>query len=127
VPPGGDTAAAATAPLKYQETRIKADAGQSDDLMSVRLRYKPIGADTSRLIETVVVDRAASLADTSDDFRFSAAVAGFGMLLRDSSFKGDLTWNDVLALARGADGPDENGDRAEMIRLVQTCRLLQGK
>ncbi|WP_155313520.1 YfbK domain-containing protein [Desulfosarcina ovata] len=55
---------------------------------------------------------------------FSAAVAGFGMLLRDSRFKGDLTWEGVRILAAGAKGADEDGDRAEMIRMVRTCQML---
>ena len=124
VPAGAETDLAESAPLKYQETRIKADATGSDELMSVRLRYKPIGQASSRLIETIIADKAGSLDATSDDFRFSAAVAGFGMLLRDSDFKGNLTWNEVLSLAKGAKGVDENGDREEMIRMVETCELL---
>jgi Ca-activated chloride channel family protein len=56
---------------------------------------------------------------TSDNFRFSAAVAGFGMLLRDSEFKGSMTYNSVLSLARGAKGRDDDGYRAEFIRLVE--------
>ncbi|BBO92830.1 hypothetical protein DSCOOX_60100 [Desulfosarcina ovata subsp. ovata] len=51
-------------------------------------------------------------------------MAGFGMLLRDSRFKGDLTWEGVRILAAGAKGADEDGDRAEMIRMVRTCQML---
>ncbi|BBO85825.1 hypothetical protein DSCO28_63910 [Desulfosarcina ovata subsp. sediminis] len=124
VSPGADAGAPTTAPLKYQETRVTAQAGQTSELMTLKFRYKPVGKATSRLIERTVTDASTVLGKTSDDFRFSAAVAGFGMLLRDSRFKGDLSWEDVRILAAGAKGADEDGDRAEMIRMVRTCQLL---
>ncbi|MGD9368700.1 MAG: VWA domain-containing protein [Desulfobacteraceae bacterium] len=124
VPPDGRIAASKAAPLKYQETRIKLDAHQSNEMMTVKFRYKPIGHDVSRLIEKMVTDETISIEKTSDDFRFSAAVAGFGMLLRDSEFKGNLAYDDVLRLAIRAKGKDANGDRAEFIQMVKTCKLL---
>ena len=65
-----------------------------------------------------------TLARASDNFRFSAAVAEFGMLLRDSKFKADASFEQVLNLARKAKGDDENGYRAEFIRLVESAQLL---
>jgi Ca-activated chloride channel family protein len=124
VPPDARTDAPQPVPLKYQETRVKAVAGQSNEMMSIKLRYKPIGHDTSRLIERNIVDEATPLAQTSENFRFSASVAGFGMLLRDSAFKGNLTYKDVIDLARDAKGQSESPDRAEFIQLVNTCELL---
>lgn len=112
------------APLKYQETHVKADAYQSLDLMTVQFRYKPVGRDISRLLTKVVTQGNLPLEKTSDNFRFSAAVAEFGMLLRDSQFKGDLTYDHVLTLGNGARGKDENGDRAELMNMVKTCSLL---
>lgn len=74
--------------------------------------------------DAVRIEENHSLGDTSQSYRFAAAVAGFGMLLRESKFKGGLTYDDVLALAKGARGRDETGDRGEFIRMVQTCKLL---
>lgn len=124
VAPGADASESKNIPLKYQETQVTPQARKTDEILALKLRYKPIGAETSRLIEKVVLEENPSLGDTSENYRFSAAVAGFGMLLRDSKFKGSLTYDDVLALAKSARGGDETGDRAEFIRMVQTCKLL---
>jgi Ca-activated chloride channel family protein len=70
------------------------------------------------------VDRGTSLRVTSDAFRFSAAVAQFGLLLRDSEHKAEASYPNVLALARGARGADEHGYRAEFIRLVETAEVI---
>ncbi len=71
-----------------------------------------------------VLDDAVALDQTSDNFRFAAAVAEFGMLLRDSSFKGDASYDAVLALAKDAMGDDEAGYRLEFVHLVETADLL---
>jgi Ca-activated chloride channel family protein len=110
--------------LKYQETRIKPSAEDSAEIMTVKLRYKPPKEDTSKLIEMVVTNPGNTLDRTSDNFRFSASVAGFGMLLRGSEFKGNLTYNTVLEMAKASRGQDTEGYRAEFIRLVETCSLL---
>ena len=64
------------------------------------------------------------LNSTSNNFRFSAAVAGFGMLLRDSEYKGNITWDKVTLLAKLARGEDELGYSGEFIRLVNSAKLL---
>jgi Ca-activated chloride channel family protein len=64
------------------------------------------------------------LARSSANFKFSAAVAGFGMLLRDSEFKGNTSYESILKLAQEGKGPDHHGYRAEFIKLVEMCRLL---
>ncbi len=110
--------------LRYQESRVSQSANETSEIMTVKFRYKPAGQPESRLIEKVVEDRAGTLADSSENFRFSAAVAGFGMILRDSKYKKDLTYEDVLKLAKEAKGKDENGDRAEFVRLVESCALM---
>ena len=112
-------------PLKYQKTdQQPAQAALANELMTVKLRYKPLQSDKSVLLDTVVQDKDSSLASTSNDFRFAAAVAGYGMLLTHSEQAGDLNWEQVLHLAKGAKGPDEDGWRAEFIRLVETTELL---
>jgi Ca-activated chloride channel family protein len=93
--------------------------------MTVKLRYKPIKSDASTLIVIPVKDTAVALDRSSENFRFSAAVAGFGMVLRDSQFKKDLTLDEVLALARSSRGKDSEGYRSEFIELVRTCALLK--
>jgi Ca-activated chloride channel family protein len=113
-----------TGALKYQETKVKDTAASSAEIMTVKFRYKPPKEEKSKLIEHPVIDPGISLAETSDNFRFSAAVAGFGMLLRDSKFKGNLTYDAVIELAKGSKGKDPEGYRAEFIRLVETCSLL---
>lgn len=108
-------------PLRYQG---RPRATGSGDWFTVKLRYKPPQASTSRLFERTV---RAETGAPSVDFRFASAVASFGMLLRDSEHKGRATFTSVLAAARGARGADEEGYRAEFIRLVETASSLAGK
>jgi len=124
IPAGSSEEVKKTGTLKYQETKIKSTAASSGEMLTVKLRYKPPKEEKSRLIEEPVIDGDIPLEKTSDNFRFSAAVAGFGMLLRDSKFKGNLTYEVVTALAKDAKGKDDEGYRAEFIRLVETCVLL---
>lgn len=111
--------------LRYQENRVKAYASASNEMMTVKFRYKPPRDDVSKLIEKPVIDEGVALNEASDNLRFSAAVAGFGMLLRDSQFKGDLTYEKVIDLAKNSIGKDENGYRTEFISLAKTCALLE--
>ena len=124
VPVGADTEVGGTDPLRYQETRPRAGRPASDELLLVKLRYKEPEGDASRLIERPLADRGVPLAQTSADFRFAAAVAEWGMLLRDSRFKERASYGEVLALARGALGRDTGGHRAEFVRLVEASRRL---
>lgn len=96
----------------------------SDELMWVKLRYKEPTGDVSQLIELPVTDRGVALDRSSDDFRFAAAVAMFGMVLRESDFAGTTTLDRVETLARAARGDDRDGYRSEFIRLVETYGLL---
>lgn len=110
--------------LKYQKTKIAPEAYKTKELMTVKLRYKEPEGSTSKLIVNGLIDKEIALDETSDNFRWSAAVAGFGMLLRDSEFKGDLTYNDVIELAKSSKGKDEQGYRIELINLVKSCEML---
>ncbi|MBP0000264.1 MAG: VWA domain-containing protein [Cyanobacteria bacterium SID2] len=113
--------------LTYQQTEIAPEAFDSDELMLVKLRYKQPDGDTSELITQPLIDNGLRLDATSDDFRFAASVAEFGMLLRNSSYRGDATWDDLLNLARNAKGEDIEGYRAEFIRLVENAQLLESQ
>ncbi len=114
-------------PLKYQKQRNGSDAGYSAELMTLKLRYKQPQGASSRLITRTVVSESIRLSGTSDNFRWSAAVASFGMLLRESEFKGTATYALVEKWARGAQGPDHQGYRREFIGLVQSVDLLAQK
>ena len=97
------------------------------ELMYVKIRYKDPEGTSSRLLEQPVADRVRS---ASTDLRFASAVAGFGMLLRDSEHAGDLTLDDIVGLAEGSRGDDPRGYRGEFIRLVEATRdlgLLKGR
>ena len=93
-----------------------------DEMLYVKVRYKDPGGSKSKLLERAVADRSAT---PSTDFRFAAAVAGFGMLLRDSDHAGILTLDDVVTLAEEGKGDDPRGYRGEFIRLVEATRDLR--
>ena len=124
IPAGSPVEVRGTDPLRYRRAVPDVTAG-SDELLTLKLRYKRPGEETSRLISSPLRDGGVDLAKSSENFRFSAAVAGFGMLLRESKHAGVLSLGDVLALARGAKGKDPEGDRTEFIRMVETCALLR--
>jgi Ca-activated chloride channel family protein len=123
VPAGRPVPAPGVAPLKYQKPAEPAAAADSGELCTVRLRYKEPDADTGREL-AVPVRRGAADARPSDDFRFAAAVAAFGMLLRDSPYKGGATFEAVEASARAGLGRDPHGHRAEFLKLVRTAGSL---
>ena len=110
--------------LKYQDRSVKSSATNNPDLMTIKLRYKTPESKTSELIELTTRDPGLYLNQTSDNFRFSAAVAGFGMLLRDSKYKGNATFESIEELAQGSKGPDLDGYRNEFLRLIEICKAL---
>jgi Ca-activated chloride channel family protein len=122
VPVGAEEVAIADDTLTYQQVTVRQAARHSDELMTVRVRYKDPKGSTSRLLQAPVVDRGVE--QGSEDMRFASAVAEFAMLLRDSEHKGSASWDQVLALARGARGVDPQGYRGEFITLVETARTL---
>lgn len=107
--------------LRYTQTRVKPEAYELDEIMVVKLRYKQPTGSVSKLIEKPLPNTYMKLDRSSDNFRWAAAVAEFGMLLRDSKFKGDADYAEVLDLARAAQGTDTEGYRAEFIGLVRSC------
>ena len=98
--------------------------GDRPESLIVKLRYKAPDGDKSKLIKLGVVDMGASYGTASDDFKFAAAVAGFGMLLRDSPHKGSLTYDAVLELASSAANRDAQGYRHKFIALVRKAQML---
>lgn len=113
-------------PLKYQVNDRKI-AANSSEMMTIKLRYKKPDSDVSRLINQPVIDNATDLKNTTDNFRFSAAVAEFGLLLRNSEYKQQSSFNQVISLAKSSKGFDEEGYRDEFIKLVQSAMSLARK
>jgi Ca-activated chloride channel family protein len=111
-------------PLKYQSNDKKIVSSNTNEIMTIKLRYKQPDEDVSRLITHSVIDDHTELVSTSNNFRFSAAVAEFGLLLRSSEYKQQSSYSQVVNLAKSAKGTDDNGYRSEFIRLVQTATSL---
>ena len=110
--------------LKYQKNK-KAKTEDGNEIMNIKLRYKDVGSEVSKLIEHPVMGKQVAIENTSDNFRFAAAVAEFGMLLRNSEFKQASSYKTVLALAGNAKGKDEERYRKEFIKLVKKASALQ--
>ncbi|MGD1805645.1 vWA domain-containing protein [Dapis sp. BLCC M126] len=113
--------------LKYQDNQVDEAAYNSDELMLVKLRYKEPQGTTSELIKQPVVDKGVSLNNASNDFKFAAAVAEYGMILRDSEYKGNASFNEVLKLANESKGLDLKGYRSEFINMVESSQKLMQK
>jgi len=109
-------------PLKYQSA--KTNTGNSNEIMTIKLRYKEPNGDVSKLINHPVIDTQLPLAQASANFRFSAAVAEFGLLLRASEYKQNANYEQVWQMAQSAKGEDENGYRSEFVQLVKTASSL---
>ena len=92
------------------------------ELCNIKLRYKDPEELTSKMFSRTVGTDIKKVGETTDRYRFSAAVAAFGMILRDSKYRGTVTNEEVVNLASGARGSDPDGYRAEFIRLVQSAR-----
>lgn len=110
--------------LKYQKPAPPAAEPASDELLTVKLRFKPPTGDVSEKIEMPVRDSEKDFDGASEDFRFAAAVAGFGLLLRDSQYKGDIDWATLAEVAASARDFDPQGYRAEFVELVRKAQQL---
>ena len=109
--------------LKYQkkEKTVVKSTG-SNELLTVKLRYKSLDKDVSKKIELPFVDSKGN--NVSSDFKFASAVAMFGQLLRNSDFKGDATYDKVIDWAKQGLDNDEKGYRREFGRLVEVTKGL---
>jgi len=111
-----------TSPLKYQ-TLTPSKEAKSDEVATVKLRFKAPEANTSKEIQKVVKLNTKEIKE--DDFYFAQVVAGFGMILRDSQYRGNLTLDKALEIAKKAKGKDINGYRAEFIKMLEKAKLLK--
>ena len=124
IPAGSEEDAGSIDPLRYQTNSSPVKPNTNAELLTIKLRYKQPDGLTSSLYENPVKGKVMEFSATSEEFRFSAAVAEFGMLLRDSEFKAGASIGQVVQLAQGSRGTDEEGYRAEFIKLVKTADAL---
>jgi Ca-activated chloride channel family protein len=118
-------------PLKYQAPSsspvavAQADAKASQEMVTVKLRYKKPDGDRSELTERSFVDNGSKFEDAAPDLKFAAAVAEFGMILRDSQYKGKGTIGAVIEWAREGKGRDAAGYRAGFLELARKTQALK--
>jgi Ca-activated chloride channel family protein len=127
--PAGQASGAGVDPLKYQKPAVApatvATTGvASDELLTLKMRYKQPDGETSKLMEVPVTDAGKGLIASTNDFRFAAAVAELGMILRGSPYKGAATYASVMELADASRGTDPGGYRKEFVELVRKARTL---
>jgi Ca-activated chloride channel family protein len=124
-PPGQELAAAGPPADDLVFQRREPIAAEVSKLaMMVKLRYKQPEGDVSKLIQQGVEDTGKDYAAASNDLKFSSSVASFGMLLRDSAFKGSANYDSVLELATASKGEDKSGYRTEFLELVRKAKAL---
>ena len=130
VPWGVDSPAGFAEPSKYKKPSVSSstnDIVKSDELLTVRLRYKQPESDESIRFDVPLNDDNNSFDAASLDFQFAASVAEFGLLLRDSKYKGDASFENVRVLAIQNQGDDLHGYRSEFIQLVDKAAKLAGE
>jgi Ca-activated chloride channel family protein len=113
--------------LKYQTSKIDPSSYKSDELMTIKLRYKKPAEDDSKLIVHPLRDTNVSLSKTSGNFRWSASVAAFGMMLRESEYVKNYTYEQIVEMAQAAKGNDNEGYRSEFINMVKSFGLVASK
>jgi Ca-activated chloride channel family protein len=127
--PGVDPLKYQTPPDDGQQGKIWAQPNRSNDLLTLKLRYKapdaPLEQGTSKLLEFPVADTGETFAAASSDFQFASAVAAFGMILRDSPHKGTATLAAVQEIAQASKGQDKEGYRGEFLDLVKKAAALK--
>lgn len=133
IPAGQEVTPPSVDPLKYQEplaglaeetTKSAKPQATSDELLTLKLRYKLPDATKSTKLEFPITDKVASFADATDDFQFAAAVASFGMLLRHSQYQGETSFDAVQEIAQASLGSDPHNYRSEFLELVRIAKEL---
>jgi Ca-activated chloride channel family protein len=120
IPVGVDSEFFTVDDLKYQRITIDPKAEKTKELMTIKFRYKEPNSDESKLIVHPLLDSNTALANTSNNFRWSASVAAFGMLLRESEYIKNYTYDKVVQMAQGSKGADNEGYRIEFINMVKS-------
>jgi Ca-activated chloride channel family protein len=121
IPPGEESDALPRRdPSKYQPSPEVYEPAYPDEFFTANIRYKLPNENVSSLLSfPVAVSSVRQAGEESEDFRFAASVAAFGMLLRDSPYKGSATYESVKAMAQGAIGQDKSGYRTKFVEMVQ--------
>ncbi len=126
IPIGSDSRFANTVDdLKYQQNIQQKKGIQNNELATIKFRYKQPDEEESKRIVTSISPEMSSLKVVSTDVQFSIAVAQFGMLLRESAFAVEGSFDQVIALAKSAKAEDKEGYRSEFIRLVSAAKDLK--
>ena len=123
--PAGSKKIPSVDPLKYSTTSQRANT--SNEVLTIKLRFKPLNTNESFLLTKAVTETSKSFSATSDDFRFAATVAGYGMLLRHSKHIDQFSYSKLIAMAKNSRGTDEEGYRAEFVHLLEMSELLYDK
>jgi len=110
--------------LRYQTAIGPSEEADNGELFTLKLRYKEPDGDQSRLLTFPIADQGHGMEAASEDLRFAAAVAQFGLLLRDSEYKGNASFGSVTRLALEGAGPDKHGYRAELFEMVRRAEAL---
>ncbi len=105
--------------------KFRATDPPSKELLTLKMRYKAPDGDTSKKLEWPVTDDGKSFSTASADLKFAASVTGFGLLLRDSQYKGNLTYSAVQELAQDGIGEDKDGYRKEFLRMIDKAKELR--
>jgi Ca-activated chloride channel family protein len=113
--------------LKYQKPAELTPAAHSGELLTVHLRYKQPEADKSQPLDVPVKDAEVAFGKAPGDFQFAAAVASFGMILRNSQYRGSASYDNVLELAKAGLKDDDHGYRAEFVDLVKRAKEISEK
>ncbi len=124
VPAGGKVDNSGIGELKYG--RVEPSETQfANELLTVKLRYKEPNGSASRLLTVGQLDNSKEFTEAGENLRFAAAVAGFGMVLRDSRYKGTANFSNVWQIANAARGTDLNSYRSEFLDLVRRADVLK--
>ena len=111
--------------LRYSKVE-PSDTRFNAELLTVKLRYKEPDGNESRLLTMGLLDKNNAFDNASENLRFASAVAGFGMILRDSNYKGDANLNNIWQIANSARGNDLKNYRTEFVELVSKAQRMKG-
>lgn len=111
--------------LKYSQVQ-PSQTNFSDELLTVKLRYKEPKEDTSKLLTIGLLDKNTSIENASDNLKFASSVVQFGLLMRDSRFKGSASFSNLKNLASSALGNDLKNFRSEFLQLAEKAQRLKG-
>jgi Ca-activated chloride channel family protein len=125
VPAGSDERMSSVDPLKYQVSGVLVNEESADEMLTIKVRYKQPEGSISRMLEKPVTGHVLGIDRASENMKFAAAVAEFGMVLRESEFRGSATLGSASALAKASRGEDADGYRAELVRLIETAKGIR--